>query len=39
VQKFSKMRLGADQTLPRIFWLFLEFILIFPELILFIRRL
>jgi hypothetical protein len=33
------MRLGADQTLLRIFPIFLEFILIFPELILFIRRL
>jgi hypothetical protein len=30
VQKVSKMRLGAVQTLPRIFWIFLEFILIFP---------
>jgi hypothetical protein len=33
------MRLGADQTLSRIFRNFLESILDFPELILFIRRL
>jgi hypothetical protein len=33
------MRLGADKTLSRIFRIFLECILIFPELILFIRRL
>jgi hypothetical protein len=39
VQKVSKMHLGADQTLPTIFGIFLEFILIFPKLILFIRRL
>jgi hypothetical protein len=39
VQKVSKMRLGAVQTLPRIFRIFLEFILISPELFLFIRRL
>jgi hypothetical protein len=39
VQKVSKMRLGAVQTLPRIFRIFLEFILIFLELFLFIRRL
>jgi hypothetical protein len=37
--KGFKMRLGSDQTLPRIFRIFQEFILIFPELILFIRRL
>jgi hypothetical protein len=35
----SKMRLGAVQTLPRIFRIFLEFILIFLELFLLIRRL
>jgi hypothetical protein len=39
VQKVSKMRLGVVQTLPRIFRIFLEFILIFLELFLFIRRL
>jgi hypothetical protein len=39
VQKVSKMRLGAVQILPRIFRTFLEFILIFPELILSIWRL
>jgi hypothetical protein len=33
------MRLGVDQIVPRIFWIVLEFILIFLELILFIRRL
>jgi hypothetical protein len=33
------MRLGAVQTLPRIFRIFLEFILIFLELFLFNRRL
>jgi hypothetical protein len=38
-KKVSKMRVGAVQTLPRIFWIFLEFILIFLELFLFIRRL
>jgi hypothetical protein len=38
-KKVSKMRLGGVQTLPRIFWIFLEFILIFLELFLFIRRL
>jgi hypothetical protein len=32
VQKVSKMRLGANQTLPRIFRIFLEFILIFLSL-------
>jgi hypothetical protein len=31
VQKGSKMRLGAVLTLLRIFWIFLEFILIFLE--------
>jgi hypothetical protein len=36
VQNVLKTHLGADQTLPRIFQNFLEFILIFPELILFI---
>jgi hypothetical protein len=39
VQKVSKMRLGVVQTLPRIFRIFLEFILFFLELFLFIRRL
>jgi hypothetical protein len=39
VQKVSKMHLGAVLTLPRIFWIFLKFILIFLELFLFIRRL
>jgi hypothetical protein len=39
VQKVSKMHLGAVLTLPRIFRILLEFILIFPELFLFIRRL
>jgi hypothetical protein len=38
-KKVSKMRLGADQTFPRIFRIFLEFILIFSKLIPFIRRL
>jgi hypothetical protein len=38
-KKVSKMRLGAVQTLPRIFQNFLEFILIFSEHFLFIRRL
>jgi hypothetical protein len=33
------MRLGAVQNLPRIFLIFLEFILIFLELFLFIRML
>jgi hypothetical protein len=33
------MHLGVVQILPRIFWIFLEFILIFLELFLFIRRL
>jgi hypothetical protein len=33
------MRLGAVQTFLRIFRIFLEFIIIFPKLILFIRRL
>jgi hypothetical protein len=33
VQKVSKMRLGAIQILPRIFWNFLEFILNFPRAI------
>jgi hypothetical protein len=33
------MCLGAVQTLPRIFQIFLGFILIFSELTLFIRRL
>jgi hypothetical protein len=39
VQKVSKMRLGAVQTLLRIFRIFLELILIFLELFLFIRGL
>jgi hypothetical protein len=39
VQKVSKMHLGAVQILPRIFRIFLEFVLILPEIILFIRRL
>jgi hypothetical protein len=38
-KKVSKMRVGAVQTLLRIFRIFLEFILIFLELFLFIRRL
>jgi hypothetical protein len=38
-KKVSKMRLEAVQTLPRIFRIFLEFILISLELFLFIRRL
>jgi hypothetical protein len=38
-KKVSKMRLGAVQTLPRIFRIFPGFILIFPELFLFIRSL
>jgi hypothetical protein len=38
-KKVSKMRLGAVETLPRIFRIFLEFNLIFLELFLFIRRL
>jgi hypothetical protein len=38
-KKVSKMRLGSVQPLPRIFRIFLEFILIFFELFLFIRRL
>jgi hypothetical protein len=38
-KKVSKMRLGAVQTLPRIFRILLEFFLIFLELFLFIRRL
>jgi hypothetical protein len=38
-KKVLKMRLGAVQTLPRIFRIFLEFILIFLELFLFTRRL
>jgi hypothetical protein len=38
-KKVSKMRLGAVQNLPRIFRIFLGFILIFLELFLFIRRL
>jgi hypothetical protein len=37
-KKVSKMRLGAVQTLPRIFRIFLGFILIFLELFIFIRR-
>jgi hypothetical protein len=36
MQKAFKTRLGADQKLLRIFWLFMEFILTFPELFLFI---
>jgi hypothetical protein len=36
VQKVSKIRLGAVLTLPRIFRIFLEFILIFHEIFLFI---
>jgi hypothetical protein len=39
MQRAFKIRLGAVQILPRIFQTFLEFILIFPELILFIRSL
>jgi hypothetical protein len=38
-KKVSKMRLGAVQTLPRIFRIFLEFILIFSEHFLLNRRL
>jgi hypothetical protein len=38
-QKAFKMRLGADQILPRIFQHFLEFILFSLELNLFIMRL
>ena len=38
-EKGFKMRLDGDQILLRIFQLFLEFILNFLELILFIRRL
>jgi hypothetical protein len=38
-KKVSKMGLEAVQTLPRIFRIFLGFILIFLELFLFIRRL
>jgi hypothetical protein len=38
-KKVSKMRLGAVQTPPRIFRIFLELILIFLELFLFNRRL
>jgi hypothetical protein len=38
-KKVLKMRLGAVQTLPRIFRIFLQFILLFLELFLFIRRL
>jgi hypothetical protein len=37
-KKVLKMRLGAVQTLSRIFRIFLEFILIFLELFLYIRR-
>jgi hypothetical protein len=37
--KSFKMRLGVDQDLSRIFQLFLQFVLILLELILFIRRL
>jgi hypothetical protein len=37
--KSFKMHLDADQTLPRFSRFFLEFILIFVDLILFIRRL
>jgi hypothetical protein len=37
-KRFQKLRLGAVLTLPRIFRIFLEFILIFLELFLFIRR-
>jgi hypothetical protein len=33
VQKVSKMRLGAVLTISRIFWIFLEFILMFPRAI------
>jgi hypothetical protein len=39
VQKAFKIRLGADQILVRIFHLFLEFILTFTELFLFIGML
>jgi hypothetical protein len=38
-KKVSKMHLGAVQILPRIFRIFLEFILIFLELFLFIGML
>jgi hypothetical protein len=38
-KKVSKMRLGAVQNFQRIFRNFLEFILIFSEHFLFIRRL
>jgi hypothetical protein len=38
-KKVSKKRLGAVQTLPRIFRIFLEFILIFSEHFLFNGRL
>jgi hypothetical protein len=38
-KKVSKMCLGAVQILPRIFRIFLGFILIFLEQFLFIRRL
>jgi hypothetical protein len=38
-KKVSKTRVGAVQTLPRIFRIFLGFVLIFLELVLFIRRL
>jgi hypothetical protein len=38
-KKVSKMRLGAVQTLLRIFRIFLGFILIFLELFVFIGRL
>jgi hypothetical protein len=39
VQKAFKTRLGADQKLLRNFRLFLEFILTFPELFIFIGML
>jgi hypothetical protein len=39
MQKAFKIHLGADQILPRIIQLFLEFILTFLEFVLFIRRL
>jgi hypothetical protein len=38
-KKVSKMRVGAVQTLPGIFRIFLGFILIFIEFFLFIRSL
>jgi hypothetical protein len=38
-QNTFKIRLGADQILLRIFYLFREFILSFPELFLFIGML